>query len=183
MLAILYSLVSLAAAVLGSLLLLRAWLWALVISPRNSLVSFIWRFTDWFVAPVSSLIRPRGNWDWPSLVCALLVALVQVLLTRQASGFPATAVSFAIAPFALVVRWAIEVLTWGMIFYCVLSFVGRGTSPYMHLLAMLLDPLLRPLRRFVPTIGRLDITPVVFFLVLCLLQRFVLPLSLGLPPS
>ncbi len=41
-------------------------------------------------------------------------------------------------------------------------------------LAMLTDPLMRPLRRVIPTMGMIDITPMVAIIVLIVLQRFIL---------
>lgn len=97
-----YDLFSFFTGFLGAILLLRAWLWSLAISPRDPLVSVIWRLTDWLVNPVAYVIKPRGNWEWTCLISALLVAVVQVLIGREVIGFPATAMGFALAPFALV---------------------------------------------------------------------------------
>ena len=45
---------------LGSLLILRAYLWSLAISPRDPLVRFAWKLTDWLVNPVAiSAIVPE----------------------------------------------------------------------------------------------------------------------------
>ena len=44
-----------------------------------------------------------------------------------------------------------------------------------------MEPFLRPLRRFIPNIGRLDLTPIVLFIVLSALQGFlIVPASTGL---
>ena len=101
-------LVNLVASILGCVLLLRAYLWSLAISPRDPTVRFAWKLTDWLVNPISYVIRPRGNWEWASLVSALLVAVVATLLSREATGFPATGLAFAIAPIALVLRYGFD---------------------------------------------------------------------------
>lgn len=177
----LFWLINLVASILGCVVLLRAYLWTLAISPRDPMVCFAWKLTDWLVNPVAFLFRPKGNWDWASLVSALLIAVVVTVIARETTGFPATGLSFALAPVALVLRWAVDLLTWGLIFYCVMSFVANPFSPYYALLATLVDPFLRPLRRIIPMVGRLDLTPIVLFIVLSALQGFVLaPASAGL---
>ena len=174
-------LVNLVVSILGCVLILRAYLWSLGISPRDPMVRFAWKLTDWLVNPISYIIRPRGNWEWASFVSALLVAVVATLLAHEVTGFPATGLAFAIAPIALVLRWATDLMTWGLIFYCVMSFVANPFSPYYALLATLMEPFLRPLRRFIPNIGRLDLTPIVLFIVLSALQGFlIVPASTGL---
>ena len=177
----LFWLVNLVASVLGCIILLRAYLWTLAISPRDPMVRFAWKLTDWLVNPVAYVVRARGNWDWASLASALIVALVVTIFAREVTGFPATGISFALAPFALVVKWAFDILTWCLIFYCVMSFFSNPFSPYYALLSTLVDPFLRPLRRIIPTIGRIDLTPLVLFVILSALQGYVItPASAGL---
>lgn len=173
------SLFELAIGILGSLILLRAYLWTLAISPRDPLVRFVWKFTDWIVNPIGYVVRPRGNWDWTSLTTALLLALVDVLMLRELTGFPVTAAAFALAPFALVLRWVIDLMTWGLIIYCVMSFTSNPMSPYWALINTLVDPFVRPIRRFIPTIGRFDLSPIVLFLILSFAERFVALASRG----
>ncbi|MFP5354024.1 MAG: YggT family protein [Gemmatimonadota bacterium] len=39
------------------------------------------------------------------------------------------------------------------------------------------EPILRPLRQIVPTLGMIDITPIIAYLLLGLLERFVMGLT------
>ncbi len=175
----LFDVFGLITALLGSLLLLRAYLWSLAISPRDPMVAFAWKLTDWLVNPVAYIVKPRGNYEWSCLAAALIVAIVQVLVAREVTGFPATAVSFALAPFAMVLRWAINLLIWGVIIYAIMSFMGSRYLGYQSMLATLVDPFLRPFRRFIPRIGQFDISPIILFLLLNLILRWVVPASMG----
>ena len=174
-----YDLFSFFTGFLGAILLLRAWLWSLAISPRDPLVSVIWRLTDWFVNPVAYVIKPRGNWEWTCLISALLVAVVQVLIGREVIGFPATAMGFALAPFALVLRWAVNLLIWGLILYVIAGFFGPRYIGYQSMLSTLVDPFLRPIRRFLPRIAGMDFSAALLFLILCVLLRLITPASMG----
>lgn len=176
----LFDLFTFITGLLGAILLLRAWLWTLAISPRDPLVAVLWKFTDWLVNPVAYVVKPRGNWEWSCLVSALLVALVQVLVTREALGFPMTALGFAVAPFALVLRWTINLLIWGLIIYVVAGFLGQRYIGYQSMIATLIDPFLRPVRRVLPRFGRWDLSPALLFIFLCILLRLLTPLSMGL---
>ena len=133
---------------LGSLLILRAYLWSLAISPRDPLVRFAWKLTDWLVNPVAYLVKPRGNWDLSSLAAALILAVAYTVFTREFTGLPATVAAFVAMPVALLVRWGVD--------------------------------LLRPFRRFIPRIGGFDLSPIVLFLLLNLVLRFVAPVSAGI---
>lgn len=176
----LHELFGLVTALLGSVLLLRAYLWSLAISPRDPMMAFAWKLTDWLVNPVAYIVKPRGNIEWSCLAATLLVAVVQVLVGRELTGFPATPLSFALAPFALMLRWAINLLIWGVIIYAVMSFMGSRYLGYQSMLATLVDPFLRPFRRLIPRIGQFDISPIVLFLLLNVILQFVVPISMGL---
>lgn len=176
----LYGIFSLATALLGSLLLLRAYLWSLAISPRDPLVAFAWKFTDWLVNPVAYLVKPRGNWEWSCLASAFIVAVVQVMVGREVTGFPLTALAFAAAPFALMLRWAINLLIWAVIIYAVMSFMGSRYMGYQSMLATLVDPFLRPLRRFIPPVKGFDLSPLALFVLLYLILHWITPVSTGM---
>ena len=165
---------------LGSLLILRAYLWSLAISPRDPLVRFAWKLTDWLVNPVAYLVKPRGNWDLSSLAAALILAVAYTVFTREFTGLPATVAAFVAMPVALLVRWGVDLLIWGTIIYCIMSFTSARNSGTMALMATMIDPFLRPFRRFIPRIGGFDLSPIVLFLLLTLVLRFVAPVSAGI---
>ncbi len=109
---------------------------------------------------------------------ALLTAVAYTLILREVEGLPATLAGFLSMPLALLVRWAVDLLIWGTIIYCFLSFTGRA-SPIYLLLGTLIDPFLRPIQRFLPRIGGFDLSPVVLFIVANIILRFVAPISTG----
>ena len=177
---LLFDLFTFATGLLGAVLLLRAWLWTLAISPRDPLVAVLWKLSDWLVNPVAYVVKPRGNWEWSCLLAALLVALVQVLVSREAIGFPATPLGFAVAPFALVLRWAINLLIWGLILYVIAGFLGVRHYGYRAMISTLVDPFLRPVRRILPRIAGWDFSPGLLFVLLCIVLRLLTPASMGL---
>ena len=174
-----YSILSVILSLFGSLLLIRAWCWTMAMTPRDPVVGFVWKVTDWFVSPFGYIARPRGNWDWPSILGAVFVALVQVWAAREMTGFPATATAFIVAVIAMVVRWIAELFLWGTLIYCIMSFFARRGSGAMALFGTLLDPVLRPFRRLLPPIKGIDLSPIIVFLILSLALRFLVPASMG----
>lgn len=127
---VMYTIFSFLTGLIGSLLLLRAWCWTLAITPRDPVVGFIWKATNWLVTPFGFVVRPRGNWDLPTLAATVFVALVQVWAGRELMGMPETATAFIVAIIAMTLRWLVNLLIWGTIIYCILSFLptaGRAT--------------------------------------------------------
>ena len=99
-----YTIFSFLSGLIGSLLLLRAWCWTLAITPRDPVVGFIWKATNWLVTPFGFVVRPRGDWDLPTLAATIFVALVQVWAGRELMGMPETATAFIVAIIAMALR-------------------------------------------------------------------------------
>ena len=137
----------------------------------NPLGGFIFALTDWIVLPLRRLIPAAGRWDLASLVAVFLLELAQYLILwavgggRVAGPGGAIAVVPVLATFG-VVRLAQSALTGLMIVYAVLSWV-QTNSVFTTVIERLCTPLLKPIRRLIPLVGGIDLSPLV---VLVLLQ-------------
>lgn len=167
-----------AASILGCLLVLRAWSYACALSMRDSIVYPIRRLTFWLTDPLEKLVAPKGAWDWPSLLGALLVALLVVVVRTAFAPAGFAFVSTWIAPFAMVLRWGLEMLTWGIFGWVILSWLAPR-HPFNYSLTILLEPFLRPFRRLLPIFRGWDFSPLVVLIIGNALLLFVLPLSEG----
>lgn len=155
-------------------LLLRFYL-QLVRAPfRNPVSQFVCAFTDWLVLPARRLIPGLWGMDLASLVLAWmceLVTLVIVLSLRGAdlkSSLGTVAVALCVLALMRIVRLTIYILMVAVIVAAVLTWVNRY-SPLLPLLSNLTQPFLRPLQKRVPTVGNVDLSPVVLIIILQLI--------------
>ncbi|MBU2008507.1 MAG: YggT family protein [Chloroflexi bacterium] len=71
-------------------------------------------------------------------------------------------------------RYLVQVLTFAIIARALLSwFPLPATNPITSFLNTITEPILAPLRRVVPRVGMLDITPLIAILLLQFLYRFL----------
>ena len=112
------------------------------------------------------------RWDTASLVAAYLIELVQFALLWALlgadRGFEAV---FLLALFGLV-RLAISTATALVIVYAVLSWV-QNDSPLAHVIDRLCAPFLRPIRRVIPLVGGIDLSPLVLLVLLQVLSMLL----------
>jgi len=155
-------------------LLLRFYL-QLVRAPfRNPVSQFVCAFTDWLVLPARRLIPGLWGIDLASLVLAWmceLATLAIVLTLRSAdlkSSLGAVGVALAVLAAVRIVRLTIYILMVAVIIGAVLTWVNRY-SPLLPLLANLTQPFLRPLQKRVPTVGNVDLSPLVLIIILQLI--------------
>jgi len=167
---------------LGSLFvsgcLLRFWLVAIGSSLRDPVGYFVSAATDWLVRPLRAIVPPHARLDWASLLAALLVSVVLaatfvMLLGSRAPSFGAV----VLLALAWLIKWGLWLLIFALILQAVLSWVNPA-APIAPLLNQLTDPLLAPIRRRLPRVGGVDLSP----LVLILLAQVVLSLTRDLNP-
>ena len=134
--------------------------------------------TDWLVKPLRLALPGKlaqSRVDWASLAAAIVLALFYavvwwalfgLLLAPNELGMSA-AVLLKIPLFAIkmLLRVTLQTLFMLVLGYAILSWVQPRSAAY-GLLARLTEPLLRPLRRVIPTIGGVDLSALVLLVLL-----------------
>ncbi|MEB0134494.1 YggT family protein [Actimicrobium sp. CCC2.4] len=152
------------AGMLAGMLLLRFWMQAIRLRPPNQVAHFIFQLTDWLVLPLRRVLPGLGGYDWSSLVGALLIAMLATAVeVALLSGFD---VSLLLALTLMRVgQWILYGFMGMILISAVFSWVNPQ-APLAPFIAALSDPLLRPVRRIVPMIGNIDLSPLVVLLLL-----------------
>ncbi|HCV78735.1 YggT family protein [Pseudomonas oryzihabitans] len=143
----------------------------------NPLSQFTVRATQPLLKPVRSIIPGFGGVDLAALVLAVLVQLalmmvVVVLLGASIGGlFPALLIWALLGVASLFLK----VFFFALIVSVILSWVAPQThNPAAELVNQICEPLLAPFRRILPSLGGLDLSPIFAFIVINLLDRFVI---------
>jgi YggT family protein len=131
----------------------------------NPLARFIFALTDWLVLPLRRFIPAVGRWDMASLVGSFLVQLAQFVILWALTGMSAGLLSVVVLAAFGLVRMAISGMTGLVIIYAILSWV-QTQSLAADFLERLVLPVLIPIRRVVPLIGGIDLSPLVLLLIL-----------------
>ena len=131
----------------------------------NPLGPFIFALTDWLVLPLRRIIPPVGRWDSASLVAAYLLQLLQFILFWLLAGAHGGAGLIPLLAVFGLAHLALSGLSGLVIIYAVLSWV-RTDSAMAGVVARMVAPLLKPIRRIVPLVGGVDLSPLVLLVVL-----------------
>ncbi len=131
----------------------------------NPMGNFIFALTDWLVLPLRKVIPAAGRWDLASLVGAFLVELARFALLWAISGFAASPLILLIYALFALVSLCLYGLTGMVIVYAVLSWV-QNHSAVGDLLERLVMPVLTPIRRVLPLVGGVDLSPLVLLVIL-----------------
>jgi YggT family protein len=172
-------LVDVAASFLVFLLLARFLFQWLRVPFRNPVGEFVLACTSWMVLPARRVIPSLGGWDLATLALAWLVQGLALYVLYALRGWEfgsapgiAAAVLTVLALLDLL-RYALYILMFAVVVQAVLSWVNPYT-PIGPVFDAIARPLLRPIRRYVPPVGNVDMSPLV---LIVLMQVLLIPLA------
>lgn len=146
---------------------------------RNQIGEFVIVCTNWIVRPARRIIPPLAGFDLATWIAAWLVQALVLWAVLALRGWdPGASVGAAVAVLAglaLVdlVRFSLYLLMFAIFVQIVLSWLSPG-SPAGAMFEPVTRPFLRPVRRIVPPIANIDLSPLV---LLMLLQVLLIPLA------
>ena len=131
----------------------------------NPLGNFIFALTDWIVLPLRKVVPSVGRWDMASLLAVYLLELLQYALLWGLGGAGAGVAQLPVLAVFGSVRLVLSAMTGLVIVYAVLSWV-QSNSPLTDIMERLAAPPLRPIRKVVPLVGGIDLSPLVLLVLL-----------------
>ena len=128
---------------------------------RNPLCQAVVRLTNPLILPLRRVLPPIGKIDTASVVAVVLVAIVDVAGMFAVRGFSMPGPLSWIRPvFTEIVRTLLWTYLYAIFLYALLSLIAPGGySPLQSVLTSLCEPVLRPIRRVIPAVAGLDLSP------------------------
>ncbi|MBV0933286.1 YggT family protein [Marinobacterium weihaiense] len=172
--------VSLVGGISSFLLLMRFALQLSQADYYNPISQSVVRITQPVVGPLQKALRPRGRFDFATLIVAIAVKAISILLLIQFA--PAFAsLGGSINPLHLLVFSLTGVLNtlltiyfWASLGAVIISWVAPSSyHPAPQLLLQLTEPLFGLARKVIPPIGGLDLSPILIFLLIQIVQGYL----------
>src|SRR4051812_2635834 len=128
---------------------------------RNQIAHAVVMVTNPVIIPLRKILPPVGKLDTASVVAILIFAALVVAATPLImQGILLDPLTWLRWTVLTLIRSFITFYTGAIIMYVILGWVvPAGYSPPMALLAAICEPVLKPVRRLIPPIGGIDLTP------------------------
>lgn len=159
--------------------LLRFYFQLTKVSFQQQAVQVIVTLTNFAVKPMRRLVPSIGKFDLSTLLLAYITQWVLAVSTLWLKGFPLLIadsniwwIVFVIALLG-VISMSITIFLYAVLIQAILSWINPYT-PMAPVLERLTFPVLNFLRRFIPTAGGLDLTPLIFIITAQLLLTTIL---------
>ena len=156
--------------------MLRILLQAVRADFRNPISQFVVKVTDPLVLPIRRFVPPIGPVDTATLLIALaLQALLTGVLLNVACTTGPNPLQLAGLSVIRLARLTLNIYFFLIIAQVIISWVAAGQyNPMFALLSQVVEPALRPIRRLIPPIAGVDLSPL--FAIIAI-QVFLLLLS------
>jgi YggT family protein len=136
--------------------------------PRNPFWQFVVQITNPLVRPLRQVVPGWRGFELASLLLVVVLETCAVAVLLRMSGYPLPGLGLLV--YYAFLRFVLAVLRlyfFALLIYVILSWVSPDAShPLTRVLSALCEPLLRPVRRFVPTVGGFDLSPLIVMIVL-----------------
>ena len=141
----------------------------------NPISQGIVKVTNPFLRPLRKIIPGLFGIDMASLVLAMLVGWVMIMGAGFLAGAgmlnPLSALLWALLG---VLMTLIAILFVGMLVSIVVSWVApQSTHPALMLLRQVLEPVYAPVRKIIPPLGVIDISPIFVFILLTVADKLL----------
>lgn len=133
---------------------------------RNPVSRALIRLTDPLLVPLRRLLPGWGGVDWSAILLLLVIEAVAVsVLTSIVAGALPSPGALALWTVARGLQALLNLLLFVVLVRVVLSWVSPGGyNPAAAMVFGLSEPLLRPLRRYMPALEGLDLSPMVLII-------------------
>lgn len=158
------------------LMMLRFLLQASKADYYNPLSQSVVKVTQPVVRPFQSVLGPvMGRFDLATLAAGFVLKTVVMVALLQLFGVGIPRLdSLALAAFAFLASTILDIYFYALIIMIILSWVApQANHPGALLVMQLVEPIMAPVRRVIPPLGMLDLSPIVVFIAINLIDGMV----------
>jgi YggT family protein len=132
---------------------------------RNPVGEFVLATTSWMVMPVRRVIPGLAGIDLATLLLAWAVQMLAIWIKAAIVGAEPSLLLIAGVGALDLVRYSLYILVFAIIVQVIFSWINPY-APMAPVFDAMTRPFLRPLRRFIPPLGGVDLTPLVLLVVI-----------------
>jgi YggT family protein len=158
------------------LMMLRFLLQASQADYYNPISQSVVKITQPVVRPFQGFLGPvMGRFDMATLAAAFVLKAVSIVAILQIAGIgmpPITQV--AIGAIAAIANAILKIYFFALIVMIILSWVAPNAShPGALLVMQLVEPIMAPVRKVIPPLGMIDLSPIVVFIAISIVDGIV----------
>jgi YggT family protein len=138
----------------------------------NPISQFLAKVTNPIILPLRRIIPSYANLDLSSLLIALLLQVAGIVTILFLNGIGTPSIGQLLIWSALgVIALLVNIYFFALLAMIILSWVApRSKNPAIYLLYQITEPIMAPLRKIIPSMGGLDFSPILVFILINVIQ-------------
>lgn len=138
----------------------------------NPISQALVKLTNPLVVPLRRVIPGYAGIDLSSLLLAIVLQMVMVaLLVLLQTGALLPPLPLLMVGLLGIAAYLVQIYFFAILAMIILSWVAAGSnSPVLYLLYQLTEPVMAPFRKVIPPMGGLDLSPILVFVVINVVQ-------------
>ena len=142
----------------------------------NPVSQVIVKLTKPLLNPLRRVIPGVSGMDVASLVLAWLVLMIEQMAILGVAGTGFQPLAAALLAIPELVTLIINIFLFAILIQVIISWINPGSyNPVLSLIHSLTEPLLAPVRRRMPDMGGIDLSPMVVMIGLVILEMLLIP--------
>lgn len=147
----------------------------------NPLSQFVVKVTAPIVSPARRFIPSYKGLDIATLLLCYLVLVITQAIVQSISGYPITPLSVGILGITDLISMMIDVFFYAILVQALISWINpQSHNPINQVLASVTAPVLRPVQKFIPPLGGMDISPIFAMIGLKVIEMLINPIFYSL---
>jgi len=141
----------------------------------NPISQFVVKATNALLIPIRRIVPSIGGIDTSSIVLAIIFqTLVISLKLLVLSGGLANPLFLVALSIVMILSVVLKIYFWSLIIMIVASWIAPGSGhPALVLINQIVEPIMQPFRKILPPMGGLDLSPILAFIVIQVLEVVV----------
>jgi YggT family protein len=153
----------------------------------NPICQFLVKVTNPLLIPLRKVVPGFGGIDIAALLLTLALQMIAIAMMMLLNGIsPANIFTLLIWSVLGVIGLLVNIYFFALLAMIILSWVAPGSNhPAVYLLHQITEPVMAPVRSLLPSMGGLDLSPILIFILINVVQIALrhMALSAGLHPA
>ena len=147
----------------------------------NPVSQFLVKITNPLVLPLRRVLPAPGGIDLASLLLALLLQVFAIVAMLLLNGIaPPNPLTLVLWASLGLLGLVVNIYFFALLAVIIISWVAPGSNnPALYLLFQLTEPVMAPFRRMLPPMGGLDLSPILVFILINVVQIMLRHMAAG----
>ena len=151
---------------------------------HNPISQFIVKATSPVLVPIRKVMPGFGGYDIAALVLLFILECIAISVSIALVGWPISVSNIAVWALLGGAGLFLKLYFWGVLIMIIASWIApQSYNPALLLLRQIIDPVMEPIRKRMPDMGGLDLSPMAIMLVIMVLEIIMknIAISTGAP--